>query len=249
MAETIGDELELEEDAVEQAWEGSRSSTKKLIRFMEKYVLPSFDEPIVLAMDEADTLLQTDFYKDVFGLLRSWHNRRASRETWEKLNMVLVISTEPYLLIDDIHQSPFNVGLHLGLTDFDEAQVRDLNLRHGSPLTESDLPRFMALFNGQPYLTRLALYRMVADGMSWTDLSQQAPADDGPFGDHLRHQYWIIHDKPALRNALRDIIRTQCCPDEVSLFRLLRAGLIKGSGDSYTCRCGLYRMYFEDKLL
>jgi hypothetical protein len=90
---------------------------------------------------------------------------------------------------------------------------------------------------------------MVAEGTSWTDLSQQAPHDYGPFGDHLRHQYWIIHDKPALKNALKDIIRTKCCPDEVSLFRLLRAGLIKGSGDSYSCRCGLYRLYFEDKLL
>jgi len=249
LAASICDELELDEEAVEQAWTGSRSSTKKLIRFMEKHVLPSFDEPIVLAMDEADSLLQTDFYKDFFGLLRSWHNRRASRPVWEKLNMVLVVSTEPYLLIDDIHQSPFNVGLHLGLTDFDEAQLRDLNFRHGSPVAEQELPQLVDLLNGHPYLTRLALYKMVAESISWADLSQQAPHDYGPFGDHLRHQYWIIHDKPALKNALKDIIRTKCCPDEVSLFRLLRAGLIKGSGDLYTCRCGLYRLYFEDKLL
>jgi len=30
---------------------------------------------------------------------------------------------------------------------------------------------------------------------------------------------------------------------------LLQAGLIKGSGDLYTCRCDLYRRYFKDKLV
>ena len=247
-AQSICDELDLDEDIIEQAWQGSRSPTKKLTRFMEKHVLPAFDEPVVLAMDEADGLLQTDFYKDFFGLLRSWHNRRASREAWEKLNLALVISTEPYLLIDDIHQSPFNVGLYLGLEDFDQTQVRDLNARHGSPLDDHHLPELMALLNGHPFLTRLALYKMVTEDMVWAELKESAPTDYGPFGDHLRHQYWIIHDKPELKNALRDIILTQCCPDEKSLFRLLQAGLIKGSGDVFTCRCDLYKLYFQDKL-
>jgi hypothetical protein len=160
----------------------------------------------------------------------------------------LVISTEPYLLIDDIHQSPFNVGLHLSLTDFDESQVRDLNQRHGSPVAERDLPALMALLNGHPFLTRLALYKMVTERLSWADLRLQAPTESGLFGDHLRHQYWIIYDKPDLTSALKDIILTKCCPDERSLFRLLRAGLIKGSGDVYTCRCDLYKLYFGEKL-
>ena len=247
-AQSICDELDLDEDIIEQAWQGSRSPTKKVTRFMEKHVLPAFDAPILLAMDEADGLLQTDFYKDFFGLLRSWHNRRASRDVWEKLNLALVISTEPYLLIDDIHQSPFNVGLYLGLEDFDETQVRDLNARHGSPVDDDDLPELMALLNGHPFLTRLALYKMITEEIVWAELKQNAPTDYGPFGDHLRHQYWIIHDKPELKNALRDIILTQCCPDEKSLFRLLQAGLIKGSGDVFTCRCDLYKLYFQDKL-
>jgi hypothetical protein len=32
------------------------------------------------------------------------------------------------------------------------------------------------------------------------------------------------------------------------LFRLLQAGLIWRSGDSYTCRCDLSRRYLKDKL-
>jgi serine/threonine protein kinase len=248
LAESICDELGLDEETIEEAWEGSRSGAKKLLRFMEKHVLPAFDRPVVLAMDEADSLLQTDFYKDFFGLLRSWHNRRASREVWEKLNLVLVISTEPYLLIDDIHQSPFNVGLHLHLSDFDEMQVRTLNLRHGSPVAEYDIPHLMTLLHGHPYLTRLAMYTMVTEGVNWADLNHFAADDYGPFGDHLRHQYWTIHDKPELKNALREVIRSNHCTNETALFRLLQAGLIKGAGNAYTCRCDLYKLYFEDKL-
>jgi hypothetical protein len=107
----------------------------------------------------------------------------------------------------------------------------------------------MALLNGHPFLTRLAFYKLVTAGLSWGDLRQQAPSDQGPFGDHLRHQYWTIYDKPELKEAMKRVILNECCPDEVSLFRLLRAGLIKGSGDAYTCRCDLYKLYFEDKLL
>jgi len=62
-------------------------------------------------MDEVDRLLQTAFHSDFFALLRSWHNSRAFDDRWNRLNIVMVISTEPYLLIPDANQSPFNVGL------------------------------------------------------------------------------------------------------------------------------------------
>jgi hypothetical protein len=61
LAEMICNELGLDEEAVEQAWHGKWSASEKLSRFMEKCVLPAFDEPLVLAMDEADHLLQTGF--------------------------------------------------------------------------------------------------------------------------------------------------------------------------------------------
>jgi hypothetical protein len=201
-------------------------------------------------MDEGDYLLQTPFYQDFFGLVRSWHNRRAQYEAWEKLNLVMVISTEPYLLIDDISQSPFNVGLKLELSDFSEAQVRGLNLQHGTPLPERDLPQLMTLLNGHPYLTRKALYTLVMEHerLTWSDLLRVAATDSGPFGDHLRRQRWALQDQPKLREALKQVIRSNQCSDDRALFRLLRAGLVKGSGDAYTCRCDLYQLYFKDKL-
>jgi hypothetical protein len=248
LAESVCDELGLDEETLARAWAGARSAPKKLLRFMEKDVLPTLDKPMVLAIDEADCLLQTNFYRDFFAMLRSWHNRRAARPEWEKLNMVLVISTEPYLLIDDVNQSPFNVGYNLSLADFDAAQVRELNRRHGSPVSENDLPRLLALLRGHPYLTRRALYALAAERLPWAELLAAAPTDQGPFGSHLLHQYWGVRDKPELKHALREIISAGKCADEMALFRLLQAGLVRGSGESYTCRCGLYEQYFRTGL-
>lgn len=248
LAGAICHELRLDPGDVDKCWQGSLGAPNKLTFFLEDHVLPQFEGPLILAIDEADHLLQTPFYQDFFGLVRSWHNRRARSEEWAKLNLVMVISTEPYLLIDDVSQSPFNVGLKLELADFSETQMRDLNRRHGSPVAESHLPQLMTLLGGQPYLTRKALYTLVAERVTWPNLLQIAPSDHGPFGDHLRHHQWALRDKPELRVALAQIIHSHRCADELALFRLLRAGLVKGSGESYACRCDLYRLYFKDKL-
>lgn len=248
LAEFIIRKLRLDVAEVDRAWRGSLGPQDKLTYLMEDYVLPQSSTPIVLALDEVDRLLQTPFYSDFFALLRSWHNSRALDEQWDRLNLVMVISTEPYLLIADVNQSPFNVGLKIYLEDFDEAQVRDLNQRHGSPVTEAGLPELRNLLGGHPYLIRKALYTMVTERLPWSRLTQAATLDHGPFGDHLRRQQWLLRDEPALREALKQIVEQGHCADEMALFRLLQAGLVKGSGDTYRCRCDLYRIYFKDKL-
>lgn len=248
LAELIVRKLRLDVGEVEKFWRGSLGPQYKLTYLMEDYVLPETESSIVLALDEVDRLLDVPFHNDFFALLRSWHNSRALDEAWDKLNIVMVISTEPYQLISEVNQSPFNVGLRLYLEDFDKSQVGELNRRHGAPVSETDFPELVNLLGGHPYLTRKALYHLVADQISWGDLMRVVALDNGPFGDHLRRHHWLLRDKPELRAALKQVIETQSCSDEMARFRLLQAGLVKGSGDDYACRCDLYRIYFEDKL-
>ncbi|MCA9961939.1 MAG: AAA-like domain-containing protein [Anaerolineales bacterium] len=248
LAETLCDELGIDVAQVDQAWQGRLGTQKKLTNLIEDYILPQFEVPIVFALDEADALLTTHFYQHFFGLLRSWHNRRAMSPEWEKFNIALVISTEPYLLIDDINQSPFNVGLKLDLSDFDYTQFSRLNVQHGSPLDETAVTQAFNLLNGQPYLTRKLLYLTAVKQQPWAQLSTQATLDNGPFGDHLRRLNWSLRTQPALQQALLQIIRTRKCGDEDALFRLQKSGLVTQSGDVVTCRCGLYERYFEHKL-
>ncbi|MGB0388643.1 MAG: AAA-like domain-containing protein [Ardenticatenaceae bacterium] len=249
LAKYIVSKLRLDMNFVAQAWDGPLGPQDKLTILLEDYVLPASDKPIMLAMDEVDRLLETDFHTDFFGLIRSWHNSRAFDDEWRKLNIVLVISTEPHLLIADVNQSPFNVGLRLSLEDFNEAQVHDLNQRHGSPLSSKDIPKLMELLNGHPYLTRQGLYTLVTQpSLSWTDVTMVSLTDQGPFAEHLQRYNRLLRDQPILRAGLRQVINENRCPDEMILYRLLRAGLVTGTSSSCTCRCNLYRMFFRGKL-
>lgn len=254
LAELMVRKLRLNIKEVEQAWQSSLGAKEKLTYLMEDYILRASASPIVLALDEVDLLVQSEeaIHTDFFSLLRSWHNHRAYdfEGLWDKLYIIMAISTEPYLLIKDVHQSPFNVGLKIYLEDFDPTQVYELNWKHGAPIRSSEFGDFMRLLNGHPYLTRKALYTMVTEQLDWSELYRVADDDDGPFSDHLLRSYWLLlNDQQGLAEALRAVIRHNYYDDEIAILRLLKAGLIKGSGNHYSCRCDLYRRYFEDKLL
>ncbi len=254
------DELDLDLEVVEQAWDSQLPAQRKLTKLFEKHVLANNERPVLLAMDEIDRLQFTSFSIEFFGLMRSWHNRRATHPIWNNLSILMAISTEPYLLIDDLNQSPFNVGQVLHLKDFNEAQTADLNNRYNAPVKPDELPRLMLLLNGHPYLTRVALYTMVVDKLTWSELEKIATWDRGPFHQHLQLQYRLImHDK-KLRDAFQEIVRTNRSTDDIASFRLMKAGLVTRleSSDtgialaeqykSYECRCDLYKRYFAEAL-
>jgi AAA-like domain len=105
-------------------------------------------------------MFDAEFRSDFFGMLRSWHNNRAlpTKRIWKQFDLALVTATEPYHLIANLNQSPFNVGEVLLLDDFTPEQVADLNHRHGLPLTRLQASQLMALLHGHPYLVRRVLY-------------------------------------------------------------------------------------------
>jgi hypothetical protein len=211
-------------------------------------VLSQALSPILLAIDEADQLLAMSYKNDFFGLIRSWNTRAAHKPVWQKLNVVMVISTHPHLLIDNPRQSPFNAGLILDLEDFTQTQVADLNQRHGQPLAEADIPGAMQLLGGHPYLVRQALYTLVTNHMTWASFAQSATYDHGPFGQHLRYYLDEVAQHPSLVRTLKQVIAQGQSTDEKTLHRLANAGLIKEVGGKYVCRCGLYEAYFKEKL-
>jgi hypothetical protein len=248
LARAITRKLNLDLETVERIWQEKLGPQDKLTKVIEEHVFSNTSRPIILAIDEADRLLSVPFHSDFFSLIRSWHNNRALDEQWNQLNIVMVIATEPYLLIAHPTQSPFNVGMQLDLKDFDQSQVEDLNQRHGAPIKSKDFESFFDLFAGHPFLTRKALYLMISEGWNWARLLQEAAEEQGPFGDHLRRQHWLLRESSELRTALNQVIRQNRCSDSVALRRLLRAGLVKSAGRSYFCRCGLYEQFFRDKL-
>ncbi len=245
--EWLTEELELE-NRVAEYWDSPLGNSQRCTRYISRHLLKVLKTPLVLAMDEVESVFDTKFRSDFFGMLRSWHNNRAVAPIWKQLDLVLVTSTEPYQLIEDLNQSPFNVGQVIELVDFDQNQVADLNQLHGSPLNIAQSQQLMALLAGHPYLVRRALYLVASGQMTATELFAQATADRGSFGDHLRYHLFRMNDKPELVQGLLEAIRQQRCRDERVFFRLRGAGLVRREGQTVLPRCQLYAEYFREHL-
>jgi hypothetical protein len=243
----ITDELGLANE-VDRFWETKLGYVQRCSRYFRRHVLHAVDGSLVLAMDEVDRMFDCPFRSDFFGMLRSWHNSRRPGNEWKRLDLALVISTEPYLLIDNLKQSPFNVGQVIELDDFTPDQVRDLNARHGHPLSEAELTGLMSLIGGHPYLVRRALYLIASGQMDAETLMTKAAHDDGPFGDHLRRHLFRFRDKPDLAQAMAQIVAHNTCSDDLLFFRLRGAGLARRAEAVVAPRYGLYDAYFRERL-
>jgi transcriptional regulator with XRE-family HTH domain len=245
LSEAIAEQLDLDWSVVDGYWQAARNPTQTFNRFLQREVLACFNHQILLAIDEADMLLDAGYKKHFFALLRAWDSRRAFDAEWRRLNLVIIISTHPYLLIDDVNLSPFNVGLNIQLKDFTPDQVADLNERHGNPLKPHEIATLMTLVGGHPYLVRQAYYTLVSEGLSLADLSAAAGSTEGPFGKHLLFYQYNLKKNPILMDAFHQVLQEQKMPDEILLERLSAVGLIHSEDGKWKPRCGLYGDFFR----
>lgn len=237
------------EDRTEEFWKNPLGQVQKTTNYVTKLLLKELqDTQLLLAMDEVERMFSSPFRSDFFSMLRSWHNNRARGGDWTRFNMALVTSTEPYQLIADLNQSPFNVGAVVELKDFTPAQVSDLNQRHGNPLSSVQITKISELLGGHPYLTRRALYLSASKRATFDDIVRKAGEDDGPFGDHLRNHLFRMSDHLDLKSGLIQVIKHQRCADEHVFFRLRGAGLVRRVGNDVLPRNQLYAEYFGKRL-
>lgn len=248
LSDSIAEQLDLDWDRVDQYWQAARNPAQTFNRFLQQEVLRPSEHQVLLAIDEADLLLGADYQKHFFALLRAWDSRRAFDADWRKLNLVMVISTHPYLLIDDVNLSPFNVGLTIRLKDFSPEQVMDLNQRHGNPLQPNEISMFMGLVGGHPYLVRQAFYTLVSENLSLQDMLRIAASVEGPFGKHLLFYQHSLRKNPSLFVAFQQFLREQKLPEESLLERLAAVGLIQQNDGKWAPRCGLYSEFFKRQL-
>jgi len=251
LAEMLADQLDLEVWP-DEAWDARRGPNMNLERYVKRYVLEDGAKPLVWAMDEVDRLFTCPFGSEVFGLFRSWHNRRSLEPEgpWSQLTLAIAYATEAHLFISDLNQSPFNVGTRIALGDFDIHQVAELNERHGGPLRSMDeVSRFFALVSGQPYMVRKGLEEIVSRPLTIQQFEAEADRDEGLFGDHLRRILITLSKDPALAGRVREALAGKTIPEE-SFYRLRSAGVMAGdSTSSGHIRCEIYRRYLTRHLV
>ncbi len=231
-------------------WRTTRSPQRNFERFLQN-VLNGTDKPLVWAMDEVDKVFAYPYASEFFGAIRNWHNSRAlePQKPWTRLTVILAYATEASLFLPNLNQSPFNVGTRLGLSDFSEQQVSELNKKFGQPLaTPEALSSFYELIGGHPYLTNRGLQVLSADPQRIATFAESADLEDGPYGDHLRRYLMLLGRDEPLWDALAAFLRKELLENKT--FIRLRAGrLLKGNTPQQAeIRCRLYEKSLVSKL-
>lgn len=239
---------------VDEYWTDTYSSKDNCTAYFEDCLLSQIDSPLVLGLDEVDRVFQyPEIADDFFGLLRAWYEEAGYSDSdsalWEKLRLVVVHSTEVYIPLN-VNQSPFNVGLPIELSEFNEEQVSDLARRHGLNWQANQLQQLMGVVGGHPYLIRVAFYHIAHQQLTLEELVEIAPTEAGIYGDHLRRHLWNLQEHPELGAAFAKVV-TANEPVElesVLAFKLHSLGLVQLRGNDVMPRFELYRKYFADRL-
>ncbi|NEO99761.1 MAG: hypothetical protein F6K58_13995 [Symploca sp. SIO2E9] len=219
-------------------------------------LLRKLDAVLVLVLDGVDKVFKhQEIYQDFFPMLRNWHERANTSETWEKLRLIVAYSTEDYGELD-LNQSPFNVGLPIQLDELTKEQLNNLAFIYG--VDKEVIPPLMSLVGGHPYLVRLALYHLARRDITIEQLLQYAPSGAIIYNQHLHRYLDILKQNKELEAVFKQIV---CSPTPVKLerktkqvYQLDSMGLIKQEYDQkQSCvvvkpRCNLYRLYFCDRL-
>ena len=250
LAEALAEQLDLEVSA--DVWSPRRGPSMNFERFLRRDILNKVSGRLVWGIDEVDRLFACSFGSEVFGLFRSWHNERSLDPSgpWQKLSLAIAYASEAHLFITDINQSPFNVGTRLVLSDFTLDQVRELNQRYGSPISnEFEMQRFYSLLAGQPFLTQRGLHQMTERNLSFQDFYAGAARDDGPYGDHLRRIFVSLSQDSGLCEVVQGVIAGRHSSGADSFYRLRSSGIVAGeSARDMKLRCQLYEQYLSRHL-
>ncbi|MCT7959985.1 AAA-like domain-containing protein [Laspinema sp. D1] len=133
------------------------SYVNRLSDFLETILLAQVHEPIVIFIDEIDSILSLNFSTDdFFALIRACYNRRADNKDYSRLAFALFGVATPADLISDGSRTPFNIGKGIELEGFvfqkNSPLLAGLSEQFADP--QLALKRILYWSGGQPFLTQ-----------------------------------------------------------------------------------------------
>ena len=243
------------------------SSVQRLSEFIEQVLLKVIEQPIVIFVDEIDSVLGLSFnLDDFFALIRDCYNRRADRPIYKRLTFALIGVSTPSDLIQDRHRTPFNVGQAIELTGFtlEEAQPLIAGFQEKTSNPQSVLQAILEWTAGHPFLTQkiCRLIRQSEDGIptgqeaQWISnliqtriidnwQAQDKPEHLGTIRDRLlRHEQWL---KGRLLELYQQILQQGSIPanDSSEPIELLLSGLVVKQNDRLQVYNRIYKTVFN----
>lgn len=262
--------------AISQWWRQFRhlSPVARLGELIETVLLVEVETPIVIFIDEIDSILSLKFPSDdFFALIRTCFNRRADHPAYKRLTFALFGVTTPSALISDKTRTPFNIGQAIALQGFTLQEATPLadGLAAHCSQPEVILERILYWTGGQPFLTQKLCYLVtetpapadpaaISELYAWVDALvnrriltdwelQDEPEHLRTIRDRLWHQ---PHRLGQLLSIYRQVLEyeqdtAQPCPtnDSVVQLELRLLGLVESRGGRLRVRNRIYATLFN----
>ncbi len=237
------------DDSKELYWKEGWRYDRNFERLLDSIVFRGSDNRLLLCLDEIDRVFRFEVSSEFFASVRSFYNRGAHDPTWKRVSWLLGTSSEPAFFIEDLTQSPFNIGFRAELPPFTEAQISEFAGRFGMPREIADPGRILAYVGGQPYLVHLVLHHLERGDVPPEQLFDTATAARTVFREHLLR--FLLHfqqDEPLAR-AMKRVVAGKGCDNARLADRLEGAGLVQRDADEKLVPlCELYAEFFREEL-
>ncbi|MBD1885855.1 AAA-like domain-containing protein [Microcoleus vaginatus] len=132
------------------------SPVQRLEIFIEKVLLKSLQQNLVIFIDDIDSISSLNFStSDFFALIRACYSKRAEQPEYNRLTFAVMGVAAPSELIRDPRCNPFNIGRQIHLSRFQLHEslplAKGLALKAFRP--QKVLQEILAWTGGQPFLT------------------------------------------------------------------------------------------------
>ncbi|MBI1928935.1 AAA-like domain-containing protein, partial [Candidatus Poribacteria bacterium] len=144
----ITDQLQLE-GWNSTGWQVEGNYDRNFSRFLDGFVFDADERPLLTCLDEVDRVFNAPIRTEFFASIRAFYNRGAIDPSWKKVRWLLGTSSEPSFFIEDLTQSPFNIGLRTELNIFTPEVVAEFALRHGLTPDCNTLDQIMDYVGGR----------------------------------------------------------------------------------------------------
>ncbi|MCP2730349.1 AAA-like domain-containing protein [Limnofasciculus baicalensis] len=133
------------------------SPVQRFSEFIEQVVLPNIPQPIVIFIDEIDSVLSLNFRVDDFlATIRALYDNRADHPAYKRLTFALLGVATPSELIQDKNRTPFNIGKSIELNGFKLHECLPLAQGLASKVSDPEiiLKEILSWTGGKPFLTQ-----------------------------------------------------------------------------------------------
>ncbi|MBE9251495.1 AAA-like domain-containing protein [Dolichospermum sp. LEGE 00240] len=172
--------------------------------FMAEILLPSTSSNLVIFIDEIDRILELSFRDNFFGLIRTFHEKRAEYDDFNRLTFCFLGVATPNDLIQNPLQSPFNIGRAIELRgfEFNESLVLAQGLQDVASVPEEVLREILFWTGGQPFLTQKVCALLVESQIRIGEGQEKSFIEEFIYSSIIRN--WEGQDEPIHLRSIKN---------------------------------------------